>query len=80
MTWFCIALGPTATVLAYELHKLGMQSVDIGHIDVEYSWMKMQTNVKCIVPGRYVNEAHGGDEVEDCNNAKYNEEIIQVIK
>lgn len=31
-----LALGPTATVLAYDLYKLGYHAVDIGHIDIEY--------------------------------------------
>ena len=33
-----IALGPTATLLAYDLYKLGYQSIDIGHVDIEYEW------------------------------------------
>ena len=33
-----IALGMTATVLAYDLHKLGYWAIDIGHIDIEYEW------------------------------------------
>ena len=32
------ALGPTATVLAYDLCKKGFQTIDIGHLDVEYEW------------------------------------------
>ena len=31
-----ISLGPTATVLAYDLSKLGYQAIDIGHVDLEY--------------------------------------------
>ena len=33
-----IALGPTATVLSYDLNKLGYQAIDIGHADIEYEW------------------------------------------
>ena len=29
-----LALGPTATVLAYDLYKLGYQAIDIGHVDI----------------------------------------------
>ena len=29
---FLIAAGPTATVLAYDLHKSGYQAIDIGHL------------------------------------------------
>lgn len=32
-----MSLGPTATVLAYDLYKLGIRAVDIGHIQLEYS-------------------------------------------
>lgn len=31
-----IALGPTATILSYDLYKLGYQAIDIGHMDFEY--------------------------------------------
>mgnify|MGYP000128627122 CR=1 FL=1 len=38
---FLIALGPTATVLAYDLFKSGYQAIDAGHVDVEYEWWRM---------------------------------------
>ena len=31
-------LGPTATVLAYDLAREGYWTVDIGQLDVEYGW------------------------------------------
>ena len=31
-----IALGQTATVLAYDLSEAGLQAIDLGHVDVEY--------------------------------------------
>ena len=33
-----LALGPIATVLAYEFSKLNMRALDLGHIDIEYEW------------------------------------------
>ena len=33
---FLIALGPTATVLSYDLAKEGYYALDIGHLDIEY--------------------------------------------
>ena len=33
---FLIALGPTATVLSYDLCCAGYQAIDVGHLDVEY--------------------------------------------
>ena len=36
---FLVALGPTATVLAYDLSKIGYQAIDIGHIDISFVWV-----------------------------------------
>ncbi len=51
-----IALGPTATVLAYDLAKLGHQAIDCGHLDVEVLWMKMGATTKVPIPSRRLNE------------------------
>ena len=52
-----IALGPTASVLAYDLAKEGFWALDIGHIDIEYSWFMKKVNEKIPIEGKYVNEA-----------------------
>ncbi|MBU4465609.1 MAG: DUF1792 domain-containing protein, partial [Actinobacteria bacterium] len=31
-------LGPTATVLAYDLHRAGYRALDLGHIAKSYDW------------------------------------------
>lgn len=54
---FFIALGPTATVLAYELSLLGFQALDMGHIDIEYEWYRMEAKSKVSVIGKFTNEA-----------------------
>ena len=54
-----LALGPTATAMAYELAKDGYWAVDIGHIDIEYEWMLMGATCKVNVPGKYTNESTG---------------------
>lgn len=54
-----IALGPTATVLSYELSHLGIQAIDIGHLDIEYEWYKHKAKSKTPVRGKYVNESGG---------------------
>ena len=54
-----LALGPTATAMAYELAKYGYWAVDIGHIDIEYEWMLMGATSKVNVPGKYTNESTG---------------------
>lgn len=54
-----LALGPTATIMVPFLMEMGYQALDIGHIDVEYEWYKLQATKKIPLLGRYVNEAGG---------------------
>lgn len=58
-TLILLALGPTATVLAYRLYKAGYQALDIGHMDIEYEWFRMGATQKVPVKNKYVNEAGG---------------------
>lgn len=79
---FLLALGPTATVLAYRLHKAGFLALDIGHMDIEYEWYKMRANTKIPVKNKYVNEA-GGKKVfnEDTADLQlYASQIIAEVK
>ena len=71
-----LSYGPTATVLAYDLAKLGYQAIDIGHLDIEYEWMKRGVQNKIVIKGKYTNESKGGDVVEDCNDVQYLSQII----
>lgn len=75
-----MALGPTASILAYDLHNKGFQAVDIGHVDLEYEWMKMGAKDKVRIPGRFMNELDGGEYVDnsaiDCT---YLDQIISEI-
>ena len=71
-----IALGPTATAMAYDLYKMGYQAIDIGHIDIEYEWFRMGATSKVSVKGKYTNEATDGKKVDDINNEKYLSEIF----
>ena len=52
-----IALGPTATILSYDLYKLGYQAIDIGHIDIEYEWYLRKTLIKIPINNKYVAES-----------------------
>ena len=75
-----LALGPTATVLAYDLHKNGYRALDIGHIDIEYEWMLRKATTKIKVEGKYVTEAKDGrDNIDDIYDEKYFSEIIAEI-
>lgn len=52
-----IALGPTASILSFELSDYDIQAIDIGHLDVEYQWFKKSANTKIPLVGKIVNEA-----------------------
>ncbi len=73
-----VSLGPTASVLAYDLACLGFQAIDIGHLDIEYEWFKRGALKKIPIEGKYVNEAGGKSEVEISKNnlKRYQDEII----
>lgn len=74
------ALGPTATVLAYDLSKNDIQTIDIGHLDIEYAWYKMHAKSKVSILGKYTNESK--DKFVEMNSKyleKYNKEIIRKI-
>lgn len=75
------ALGPTATVLAFRLSKLGYQFVDIGHIDIEYMWFLNHEIVRKPVEGKSVNESSSRKCSEFYNqDVSYNHSIIDIIK
>ncbi|MBT2686213.1 SP_1767 family glycosyltransferase [Bacillus sp. ISL-37] len=71
-----IALGPTATVLAYDLAKLGYHAVDIGHIDIEYEWFLQGAEEKVPVRNKYIGEIPNGTNVQDIEDQRYKKEII----
>lgn len=74
-----IALGPTATVLASDLSKKGIQALDIGHIDVQYEWFKSGTPYQPIA-NKYVNEAIGGNTLVEYTDPVYESQIIDKIE
>lgn len=74
-----IALGPTATVLAYDLSKVGIQAIDIGHIDVEYEWFLRGVEKKISIKGKHVNEVVQDIVHEESTNAEYSRQIINKI-
>ncbi len=85
---FLLALGPTATILADILSRLGHQAIDIGHIDVEYEWFRRGATHKTAVPGKYVNEADSdgespGEESEEPaggpDDPSYSSQVVAVV-
>lgn len=75
---FLIALGPTATVLSYDLFKAGYQAIDVGHVDIEYEWWSMGARRKVKLERKYVNEAPNGNHVSDAGE-EYEKQIIAKI-
>ena len=75
-----ISLGPTATVLAYDIFKLGYQVIDLGHLDLQYEYYlrKAKKNIK--IPNKYNNEVFGGDvNITPVTDPQYLNEIIYRI-
>lgn len=77
---FLISLGPTATILSYELCKRGFQAIDIGHIDIEYEWLKRNAKDKIPINGKYVNEAKNIGDLSDVNIANENYEKSILVR
>jgi glycosyltransferase family protein len=79
-TLFLIALGPTATVLAYDLYNAGYQAIDIGHIDIEYEWCKMKATEVVQIKNKFTNEAGSNNNILRIDNPEYENQIIAKIK
>jgi glycosyltransferase family protein len=71
-----IALGPAATVLAYDLADCGYWAVDIGNVDKEYEWWLAKATSKQRNPIKFTMEVKGGTLVEECRDQRYLNEII----
>lgn len=71
-----IALGPTASVLAYDLALMGYHAIDIGHVDMSYEWLIRNNGVKTAVTTKYNNEYPEGYIVEDIHDPVYDSQII----
>ena len=76
-----MALGPTATVLAYDLFKAGYQAIDIGHVDIEYEWFLRKATKKIKIESKYVTEVKEGREnIQEVKDEKYKNEIVARIR
>lgn len=76
---FIISLGPTATVLAYDLAKLGARALDLGHLDLQYDYLRNQANSRTGITGKYDNESNETD-VEECRDKDYLNSIVERIE
>ena len=77
---YLLALGHTATVLAYDMAQMGYWAIDIGHVDIEYEWMRMKATKKVPVPHKYVNEVADGRIVTELDDPIYQSQIIGKIE
>lgn len=71
-----LALGPTATVLAFDLSKIGYQVGDIGHVDLEYEWFLRSAINKISIKGKHINEISQIPNNNDLISNEYNSQII----
>lgn len=73
---FLISLGPTASILAYDLALKGRRAIDTGHLDVEYMWFLTGAQKRCKLPGKFVLEAKGGQNVKAVSEADCQNQVI----
>ena len=75
-----LSLGPTATILAYDLGIQGYQAIDIGHLDAEYEWYKLKAERRIRIKGKNILEVQEGEnDTTNINLEKYNKEIIERV-
>lgn len=71
-----LSYGMVATVLAYDLAKLGYWAIDIGHLDIEYEWFIRKAEERITIEGKFTNEAKNGNKVAECIVPTYLSQII----
>ncbi len=75
-------LGPTATVLSYDLAKAGYWAIDLGQVDTEYEWFLKGTGERSDVTYKTVSEYIDKDvyaDIDERYKHKYEDEIVAVI-
>jgi glycosyltransferase family protein len=74
------ALGPTATVLAYDLCNKGYQAIDIGAIDLDYEWfLRKEVVLGAPVKFKYVDSGSEGRKVQPLEDPEYKRQIIKRV-
>ena len=78
---YIIALGPTATILAYDLSQSGFRALDVGHVDTMYEWFLRKATKSIPIEGKIVfNEERNKSHIVPCKDKKYYEQIIATIE
>ena len=75
-----IGLGPTATVLSYELFRKGYWALDLGQLDNEYEWCLMNADERIPIPGKAVAELDDQHSVAGNTDEKYLSQIVARIE
>lgn len=70
------AIGPTATILANELSEHGIQTIDIGHFDLQYEYLMQGAYKRVKVDSRYDNERLNKDNISEIQDKDYLSEIV----
>lgn len=78
-TLVLISLGPTATVLAYDLAMEGTQTLDIGQLDNEYEWFIHNAESRIEIPGKCVAELSWCHQPDGIVSEDYEAQIIEKI-
>lgn len=75
-----ITLGPTATILAYDLALDGYQAIDLGQLDNEYEWYLMQATEREVIQGKSVSEI-GWYRIpkDDFYDSEYESQIVACV-
>lgn len=76
-------IGPTATILVFDLAKTGYRAIDIGQLDTEYEWFLREAKDKCDVSYKTVSEFIDKEVYEDISEpykSIYEEQIVEIIK
>lgn len=75
-----ISLGPTATILSYDIFNQGYRALDIGHIDLEYTWFLMGVKKPINISYKYTNESNYNKmPSKKLKDKKYINEIVDII-
>ena len=74
-------MGPTATVLAYDLACQGYQAIDLGHLDIEYEHYLLHATSIVKIKDKYTNDviSDNFDNMDDKPNI-FNDYCKQIIK
>ncbi len=73
-----LALGPSATVLAYDLAEAGYRALDIGHLDLEYEWF-LKGEGHSYIAHKYNNEMFGDTRVIPVYDQCYEDSVVCTV-